>query len=133
MAGRQLAQAQQYETRRRLLDDVIAAYPAAVSTNQLNELAVLHGFAGQTALLQHRLDGAWTHYEAELQLREAAGDRRATGPAYHQLGAVAEKQRRFAEAEANYRKALAIFLEFGDQHRASITSAALDAMPRDNR
>jgi tetratricopeptide (TPR) repeat protein len=118
---RQLAQAQQHETRRRLLDDAIANYPAPTNSEQFNDLAILHGFAGQTALNQHRLDGARTHYKAELRLREAAGDRQAAGAIYHQLGRVAQEQRRFAEAEASYRQALDIKLEFGDRHSAART------------
>ena len=38
---------------------------------------------------------------------------------YHQIGTVAQEQQRFTEAEANYRKALDIFLEFGDRHAAA--------------
>ena len=64
---------------------------------------------------QHRLDEARAHYEAELELLQALGERRSQAATHHSLGVVAEEQRRFAEAEASYRQALDIKLEFGDR------------------
>ena len=129
----QLAQAQQYDTRRRLLDDVIAAYPAPATTEQVTELAVLHGFAGQTALHQHRLDSARAHYEEELRYREASGNRLASGNVYHQLGMVAQEQRRFTDAETSYRQALDIYLEFGDRHGAASSYHQLGMAAQEQR
>jgi tetratricopeptide (TPR) repeat protein len=110
-----LERVQQHDTRRQLLENTIAAYPPTPSAEQQRELAILHSLAGDTALGQHRLDGAQAHHQAELQLRQALGDRHATAGAYYQLGMVAQEQRRFAEADAHYHQALDIFLEFGDR------------------
>jgi tetratricopeptide (TPR) repeat protein len=117
-----LGQAQQHDTRRELLDNALAAYPEPATEDQQGELALLRNLAGATALSQHRLDDAHAHYEAELQLKGAtAADQKAQGVTYHQLGMVAQEQRRFAEAEASYRQALEVFLEFDDRHRAAST------------
>ena len=129
----QLAQAQQYDTRRRLLDDAIAAYPAPTGIEQFTELAVLHGFAGHTALIQHRLASAGTHYEAELRFREAAGDRHATASIYHQLGRIAQEQQRYAEAEASYRQALDVYMAFDDRHRAAGTHHQLGRVAQEQQ
>jgi tetratricopeptide (TPR) repeat protein len=96
------------------------------------ELAALCNLAGATELVQHRLDEAAAHYQAELQLHQAPGDRQAQGITYHQLGVVAEDQRRFAEAEAGYRQALDIF-EFGDRHSAASTYFQLGRVAEEQR
>ena len=44
---------------------------------------------------------------------------------------VAQEQGRFAEAEASYRQALDIFLEFGDRHSAARTYHSLGAVAQE--
>ncbi len=126
-----LIQAQQQTARRKLLDDAIASHSQPGSETQHRELALLHNQAGNTALVQRRLDDARAHHEIELQLRQAIADRRGQASTYGQLGNVASEQRQFPEAEASYRQALEIFLEFGDRHFAAgvyqeLGNAALD-------
>jgi hypothetical protein len=116
-----LDQAQQHATRRQLLDNAIATYPESPSRDQQRELALLHNLAGATAVVQHRLGEAQSHYQAELRLVQALGERRPQGGIYHQLGMVAQRQRRFDDAEASYRQALDIKLEFGDRRSAAST------------
>lgn len=113
--GEYLNQAQQHETRRHLIDATIAAYPEPASRDQQLELADLHLQAGHAALTQHRLDEAHAHYQAGLELMQAADERRGQGITYHQLGRVAQEQRQFPDAEASYRQALNIFLDLGDR------------------
>ena len=52
------------------------------------------------------------------------GDRHSAAHTYHQLGRVAQEQRRFAEAEASYRQALDIYLDV-NQRDASIVASRL--------
>jgi hypothetical protein len=52
-------------------------------------------------------------------------DRHSAAGTYHQLGRVAEEQRRFAEAEDAYKKALEIYVEFDDTHLNVSSCAAL--------
>ena len=110
-----LNQTRRHDTRRRLLDEAIVAYPVPASPEQHADLAVLHNFAGYTAREQHRYDDAKAHYEAELRLEQAIGDRRGQGYSYIQLGAVAEDRDRFEEARENFAQALEIFEEFGNR------------------
>ncbi|WP_433296269.1 tetratricopeptide repeat protein [Actinoplanes sp. CA-030573] len=114
-----LGQAQQHDTRRRLLDDAITAHPATDDPDRQWELAVLHNLAGNTALTQHRLDDARRHHEAELAIKQALGRRQQQGVTYGQLGRVAQEQRRLGEADRHYRRALDIFLEFDDRPSAA--------------
>ena len=114
-----LHQMEQYGTCRQLLYDAIAAYAEPVGKEQQRELAMIHGAAGLTALKQHRLNEARAHYETELRLLRAADNRPLQGSAYHQLGRVAHEQRQYDEAEDSYRKALGIYLEYGNQEAAS--------------
>lgn len=53
------------------------------------------------------------------QLLEALGDRHPAASTCHQLGRVAQEQRRFAQDEASYRQVLEIKLEFGDRRSAA--------------
>ena len=46
---------------------------------------------------------------------------------------IAQEQRRFEEAEANYRKALDLFLEFGDRHTAAKTYHQLGPVAQEQR
>ena len=116
-----LDQAQQHDTRRQLLDDAIAAYPEPATRQQQENspsCMTLPAIRSRPSTVSAMPDA---HYETELQLRQAAGDRRSEAVTYHQLGAVAQEQRRFADAEASYRQALDIKLEFGDRHSAAST------------
>ena len=78
-------------------------------------------------------DDARTRYETVLQLLQATGDRESLGVVYHQLGAVAQEQRRFGEAEASYRQALNITLESGDRHIAARTYHQLGTVALEQR
>ena len=69
--------------------------------------------------------------EAEAAYRQALdiflefGDRHSAARAYHQLGAVAQEQRRLEEAEAAYRQALDIYQEESDPLQASVSATQL--------
>ena len=74
---------------------------------------------------------AETAYRQALDINLEFGDRHSAAGTYHQLGIVAQDQRRFDEAETNYRQALDIYLEFGDRHNAANTyHAARHRSPR---
>jgi tetratricopeptide (TPR) repeat protein len=128
-----LNQTQQHGASRQFLDDAIGACPDPATKAQQAELALVHNFAGRAALAQRRLEEATSHYEAEIQLREAADDRPALGVTYHQLGVIAQDQRRFPEAETRYREALDIKLVHGDRHGAASTYHQLGIVARDQR
>jgi tetratricopeptide (TPR) repeat protein len=115
-----LDQTQQDDVRGELLQGAIRAHHKPVTQDQQVELAILHGEAGHTAIRQHRFPAARAHYEAELALRQAAGDP-AQGVVYHQLGWIAQEQEQLGEAEENYQAALAIFLKAGDMGHAAGT------------
>ena len=48
-------------------------------------------------------------------------------PTYHQLGIVAQKLRQWAQAEAYYQQALAIYVEFNDRYERAGTHHHLGA------
>ena len=52
---------------------------------------------------------------------------------YHLAGITAQDQRRLAEAEASYRQALDIFLEFGDRRNAASTYHSLGSVAYEQR
>ena len=52
---------------------------------------------------------------------------------YHQLGRVAEEQRRWAEAEAHYKQALAIKVEFNDRYSQASTYHQLGVVAQEQR
>jgi tetratricopeptide (TPR) repeat protein len=128
-----LDQVQQHDARRQLLNDAISAYPSPSSDDQRIELVMLNDLAGHAAIRSHRLDDAKSRYETVLRLLDAAGNRRALSPVYHQLGIIAEEQRLFAEAEASYRRALDIMLEFGDRRNAAGTYHQLGNVAHEQR
>jgi hypothetical protein len=61
-----LDQTKQQTARQQLLDTAITAYPTPTTPQQNRELALLHNLAGATALDQHRLPDARTHYNVQL-------------------------------------------------------------------
>ena len=128
-----LSQVQQHDTRRQLLEHTIADYPAPVSQDQQVGLSYLHELAGSAALQMRLFDAARGHEEAAIRLLEAAGNRQRQSVVYHQLGRIAQDQRRFAEAETTYRQALDIYLEFGDRHGAARTYHQLGRVALDDR
>ena len=111
-----LAQTQQHSVRLQLCEDSIVAYPSPANQPQRGELSVLHDIAGRAATALHRLDDAREHFEIMVRLLQANGDRRAIAATYHQLGVVAQLQRRFEYAETSHRNALELFLELGDRY-----------------
>ena len=60
-------------------------------------------------------------------------DRHSAASTYHQLGMVAQEQRRFEQAEDYYRQALDIFLEFDDRHSAATTYHQLGVVAQEQR
>jgi len=124
---------QQQPARRKLLDDVIAAYPQPSGESQQRELALLHNLAGAVAVQQHRLGDARQHHETELRVLQESDDRRRQSFTYHQLGRVAQEQRRFEEAAALYQQALDIKLEFGDRHSAADVYGQLGRVAQEQR
>ena len=120
-----LDQTKQQIARRQLLDHAIAACANATGPEEQFELAFLHELAGATALAQHRLQDAKSHYENSERLYNDGGNRQMLGAIYHQLGMIAQEQRRYDEAEAHYRHALDIKLEFNDHHSASTSATRL--------
>jgi tetratricopeptide (TPR) repeat protein len=63
----------------------------------------------------------------------AFDDRHSAASTYHQLGMVAQEQRRFAEAEDAYRKALEIKVAFNDRHSAASTYHQLGMVAQEQR
>jgi hypothetical protein len=60
-----------------------------------------------------------------LAIKLEFGDRHGAAITDHQLGTVAQAQRRFEEAEGHYRQALTTFLELDDRHSVAITHSQL--------
>jgi tetratricopeptide (TPR) repeat protein len=58
-------------------------------------------------------------------------DRHGVAVTYHRLGVVAQEQRRFEEAEANYRRALEIYRDSNDLRSSSIVASTLGSMIAD--
>jgi tetratricopeptide (TPR) repeat protein len=114
-----LDQEQQQETRLRLLEDTIAAYPAPAGNAGQRELGQLHDLSGSAAFALHQLAEARAHYEASLGLEQTTGNRHGQAVTYHQLGMIAQQESRLDDAEAAYHEALAIYPEFGDRIRAA--------------
>ena len=55
-------------------------------------------------------------------------DRYSQASTYHQMGRVAQEQRRWEEAESHYRQALALFVEFNDRYSQGSTYNQLGAL-----
>jgi tetratricopeptide (TPR) repeat protein len=122
-----LDQAKQHGARRELLESAISIYPNPANEVQQRELCQLYDLAGSTALAQRRLDDARSHYETELQLIPTDSHKQL-GITYHQLGIIAELQRRFADAETNYHKALDAFTEIDDRYETAGVYGQLGAL-----
>jgi tetratricopeptide (TPR) repeat protein len=76
------------------------------------------------ALAAADLEGAWAIYQAILDELTSLNDSSVNDKiavAYHNLGVVAQEQRRFDEATAFYHKALEIFQQFQDWRKAFST------------
>jgi tetratricopeptide (TPR) repeat protein len=128
-----LDQAHQHNALAQLLDHLIEALGQPEQGDRRAELAGLHDVGGITALVQHHLEKAKAHHEAELVLLQQIGHRRAQGATYHQLGIVAQEQRRFEEAEGHYRKSLEIQLEFNDRNSTASTYHQLGVVAQEQR
>ncbi|MEU0547052.1 tetratricopeptide repeat protein [Micromonospora sp. NPDC005979] len=59
--------------------------------------------------------------------------RRESAALHHLAGIVAQDQRRFDKAEAHYKQALTIFLEFADRSSAALTYGQLGRVAQDQR
>ena len=60
-------------------------------------------------------------------------DRYEQAGTYHQLGAVAQEQRQWAQAEQHYQQALAIFIEFNDRYSQATTYHQLGSVAQEQR
>jgi tetratricopeptide (TPR) repeat protein len=116
------------------------AYPKEALTGRLGAqfIGVVDNVATRYLLL-HRFDDAKAAYERALALNDALTGMPAEfigkGKAglLHQLGRVAEEQRRFAEAEEFYQKALALFVEFNDRYEQAGTYHQLGMVAQEQR
>ena len=75
---------------------------------------------------------AETNYRQALDIYLEFGDRHGAASTYHQLGTVAQEQRRFDEAEASYRKP-STSTGFDDRHGAASTYHQLGSVAQDQR
>ena len=130
-----LAQARLPDARRVLLDDAIAACPRrdGAAGASPGELVTLHELAGRTAIDQHRLDDAQAQFEAVLRLHRFPRLLDRATSAHHQLGLIAQRQRRYRQAEVSYHRALGLKLQLGDQGGAADTHHQLGVLAQDRR
>jgi tetratricopeptide (TPR) repeat protein len=128
-----LRQSRQHETRRRLLDDALAAHPEPAGPAGQIELAFLHELAGGAALGQRRLNAAEVHFRTAISLLDTAGNRQRQSALYHQLARIAQDQKQYDQAETSYRKALDIDLAHGDQSGTAITYHQLGVLAHDRK
>lgn len=65
---------------------------------------------------------------ANIRTSHPTSNRQRQAAVYHDLGIIAQEQRRYDEAETNYRQALDIYQEYGDQHSAADTYSQLNTL-----
>jgi tetratricopeptide (TPR) repeat protein len=129
--GRELAE---------LVLDKLEQLPPDALTGQrgIDFASVVDDIASRQLQLRE-LDNAQASYEKALAIVDGLEGLEprmvATGRAgiLHQLGAVAQQQRRFAEAEDAYKKALEIKLEINDRHGAASTYHQLGRVAQEQR
>ena len=122
-----------------LLRSVLAAreeYPAEVLAGAVSEDFYAAGdWLGASLLEAKQYQLAEQVYKENLALTELSqieGVRtRGQAGTYHNLGAVAQKQRQWAAAEGYYRQALALFVEFNDRHSQASTYGQLGRVAED--
>jgi tetratricopeptide (TPR) repeat protein len=107
----------------------IDQYSAGQLAGQLGvEFAAVLGELGNAFVRLRRYEDARNAYQKMREISEQATEipekiRRVTfeAGAYHSLGMVAQAQRQWAEAEAYYKKALEIYVEFKDRYSQAST------------
>ncbi len=115
--------------------DKLNDYPAKVLQGRLGSelVSVVDSIANRHLKLKHFAD-AEASYRKELDIYENSlepGEELRGGTIagiWHQLGAVAQGQRQWEQADDNYHKALAIFIEFNDRHAQGIIYFQLGTM-----
>ncbi|MBJ7296407.1 MAG: tetratricopeptide repeat protein, partial [Dolichospermum sp.] len=60
-------------------------------------------------------------YQLALSIYIEFGDRYSQARTYHNLGAVAQEMREYAQARDFYQQALSIFIEFDDRYSQALT------------
>lgn len=118
----------------------LEAYPQDVLAGRVGiEMAGMVGNIASRKLRMHDWAGADRAYRRALTLLQAnqglASDenRYLSAVVSIKLGNVVQGRRDFAEAERNYKEALAIFLDSQDQHAAAITYHCLGSVARECR
>ncbi|GGL96742.1 tetratricopeptide repeat protein [Micromonospora yangpuensis] len=106
-----LDQNKQQESRRHLLDLVLAARRDAVGELR-RDLSTVHYLIGGLAHGQRRYADAREHYRQALAILGEFDDEKESARIVHHLGMVAQSERRFDQAERHFRAALAGFLRF---------------------
>ena len=79
------------------------------------------------------MEAAETNYRNALQIRLNSGDERGAAETYHQLGVLANLQRRYAEAASSHHESLKIHLKFGDHSGDSRAYHELGILAKEQR
>ena len=117
----------------------LSAWPEEKLTGRLGlELIGAIDNAAKRYLLLKRYPEAEAGYKRALKMWTRAAEaepewRKLGSSIYHQLGIVAQEQRRWAEAEGYYKQALAIKVEFNDRHSQASTYHQLGRVAQEQR
>lgn len=122
-AGRQAA-------RHRLATEAIEAVTERDDEVSRRELAQLRGMAGNAARAGGDLAEAARQYEAELEMQQAAGDRRGMAISNYQLAQLASDRGQYERARDSYRRALDLFQELDEPRNAGAVYLGLGSVAR---
>jgi tetratricopeptide (TPR) repeat protein len=113
----------------------LEAYPPEVLRGAVGiELAGVIDNIGKRLLLLKQLERAEAACRRALEILSASESlptdtlRKLSANSYHQLGIVAQQQRQWEQAEAHYRQALEILVEFHDDWKTAITVGNLSRL-----
>ncbi len=112
--------------------------PRPSGQRMLEVIGVIDNIAKRQLVLK-QYDDARTSYRRALELHnneeslELANKQRLSASIYHQLGMVAQKQRRWEEAEQHYQKALEIKIQFNDYYGQASTKHQLGVVALEQR